>query len=46
MAQLNGMVRYLIRLMYGTQLAPASHVEAVRHYEHATRLNPRRLIHR
>lgn len=46
MANLNGIVRALIRLMYGTDLAPGSHAEALNHYRRAAELNPSRLVHR
>lgn len=46
MANLNGIVRTLIRLMYGTDLAPGTHLEALNHYRRASELNPNRLVHR
>jgi hypothetical protein len=46
MANLNGIVRTLIRLMYGTDLAPGTHLEALNHYRRAAELNPQRLVHR
>jgi hypothetical protein len=46
MANLNTIVRTLIRLMYGADLPPGTHREALEHYRTATRLAPTRLIHR
>ena len=46
MANLNSIARMLIRLMYGADLPPGTHREALEHYRTATRLAPTRLIHR
>ena len=44
-AQLNFVVRALIRVMYGTALQPGSHAEAAAAYRRAARLAPQRLVH-
>jgi predicted Zn-dependent protease len=44
-AQLNFVVRALIRVMYGTALQPGSHAEAAAAYRRAAQLNPQRLVH-
>jgi hypothetical protein len=41
-AQLNFVVRALIRVMYGTALQPGSHAEAAAAYRRAAQLNPQR----
>ncbi|BDA42221.1 probable regulator of microtubule dynamics protein 3 [Coccomyxa sp. Obi] len=46
MANINGIVRALIRIMYGTDLATGSHAAALHHYRKAAELNPHRLVHR
>lgn len=46
MAQLNSIVRTLIRLMYGTSLASGSFTEALECYRKAAELNPTRLVHK
>ena len=46
MAQLNVVVRTLIRLAFGTALPPGSHQDALQSYRKATQLCPERLIHR
>jgi hypothetical protein len=46
MANINGVVRALIRLMYGTDLATGTHADALCHYRRAAELNPARLVHR
>lgn len=46
MANLNVVVRTLVRVMYGTALAPGSHHDALESYQTAVSLAPARLIHR
>ncbi|KAL3158803.1 hypothetical protein ABBQ32_011530 [Trebouxia sp. C0010 RCD-2024] len=46
MANLNVVVRTLVRVMYGTALASGSHHDALESYERAVALAPSRLIHR
>eukprot|EP00884_Botryococcus_braunii_P006378 jgi/Botrbrau1/15741/Bobra.4_1s0109.1 len=46
MAQLNSIVRTLIRFVYGTSLASGSFTEALDCYRKAAELNPSRLVHR
>lgn len=46
MAQINPILRTLVRLMYGTALSPGTHAEALASFQRAAQLNPRRLIHR
>ena len=46
MAQINPILRTLVRLMYGTALSPGTHAEALASFQRAQELNPRRLIHR
>ena len=46
MAQLNVVVRTLIRVMWGTALPPGTHADALLSYNEAVRLNPNRLVHR
>lgn len=46
MAQLNVVVRTLIRIAFGTALPAGSHADALNSYKQATRLDPKRLIHR
>ena len=45
MSQINFFVRTLVRLAWGTDLPHGSQQEALRHYEQAMQLNPKRLIH-
>ncbi|KAK9814776.1 hypothetical protein WJX72_011282 [[Myrmecia] bisecta] len=45
MAQLNVVVRALVRMMYGTALSPGTHAEALASYQRAVELNPNRLVH-
>ena len=46
MAQLNVVVRTLIRIAFGTALPSGNHADALESYKQATRLSPERLIHR
>lgn len=46
MAQINFVVRQLIRLVYGAALAPGKFEDALSEFEAAVALNPTRLIHR
>jgi tetratricopeptide (TPR) repeat protein len=46
MAQLNFVVRSLVRLVYGADLQPGTYGEAADAYVRAVRLNPSKLIHR
>jgi hypothetical protein len=46
MAQLNAVVRTLIRICYGTALMEGSFSEALTCYRTAAELNPGRVIHR
>jgi hypothetical protein len=46
MAQLNSVVRTLIRFVYGTSLASGSFTEALECYRKAAELNPTRLVHK
>lgn len=46
MAQLNFVVRGLVRVLYGTTLIPGSVPEALASYTRAAELNPGRLVHR
>ncbi len=46
MAQLNFVVRGLVRVLYGTSLIPGSVPEALASYTRAAELNPTRLVHR
>lgn len=46
MAQLNFVVRAMIRVVFGTALEPGTHLEALEAYQKAVELNPHRLIHR
>lgn len=46
MAQLNVVVRTLIRIAFGTALPSGSHADALESYRQATGLNPARLVHR
>ncbi len=46
MANLNSIVRTLIRLMYGAELPPGTHAESLQHYRAACALNPTRLVHK
>jgi hypothetical protein len=46
MAQINPLLRTLVRLMYGTSLSPGTHTEALASFERAMTLNPARLIHK
>lgn len=46
MAQLNVVVRTLIRIAFGTALPSGTHQDALESYKRATELNPGRLIHR
>ena len=45
MAQLNFVVRGLVRVLYGTALIPGSVPEALASYTRAAELNPGRLVH-
>eukprot|EP00887_Chlorella_sp_A99_P001395 scaffold8.g1395.t1 len=45
MAQINVLLRSLIRIMYGTELAPGSREAALAAYRRAAELRPGRLIH-
>ena len=46
MAQLNVVVRTIIRLAFGTALPSGTHQDALVSYRKATELCPERLIHR
>lgn len=46
MAQINFVVRQLIKLVYGAALAPGKFEDALMEFETAVRLNPTKLIHR
>lgn len=46
MAQLNFVVRALIKMVFGATLGPGSHAEALSAYQRAVDLAPDRLIHR
>jgi len=46
MAQINFVVRQLIKLVYGASLAPGTFADAVSEYQAAVALNPGKLIHR
>jgi tetratricopeptide (TPR) repeat protein len=46
MAQINFVVRQLIRLVYGAALAPGKFEDALSEFEAAVALNPNKLIHR
>ena len=46
MAQINFVVRQLIRLVYGASLAPGTFADALTEYQTAVALNPTKLIHR
>ncbi|CAL5220003.1 g1948 [Coccomyxa viridis] len=46
MAQLSGIARALVRIIFGTDLPTGTHAEALQHYRRATELNPTRMIHR
>jgi tetratricopeptide (TPR) repeat protein len=46
MAQLNFVVRSLVKFVYGADLAPGTYGEAADAYVKAVRLNPAKLIHR
>ena len=46
MAQINPLLRTLVRIMYGTALSPGTHADALASYQRATALAPHRLIHR
>lgn len=46
MANLNSIVRALIKLMYGADLPPGTHAQALQHYRAACALDPARLVHR
>ena len=46
MAQLNVVVRTLIRIAFGTALPSGTHQDALQSYVRATQLRPERLIHR
>jgi hypothetical protein len=46
MAQINFVVRQLIRLVYGASLAPGTFADALSEYQAAVSLNPSKLIHR
>jgi DICT domain-containing protein len=46
MAQINFVVRQLIRLVYGAALAPGTFQEALEEFQKASELNPTKLIHR
>jgi hypothetical protein len=46
MAQINFVVRQLIKFIYGASLAPGTFSDALLSYQSAVQLNPARLIHR
>ena len=46
MAQLSGIARALVRIIFGTELPTGTHAEALAHYRRAAALNPRRMIHK
>ncbi len=46
MAQLNFVVRQLVRFVYGTSLAPGTFQDALTEFGTAVALNPNKLIHR
>ena len=46
MAKLNSVVRALVKLMYGAELPPGTHAQALVHYRRASELAPGRLVHR
>jgi tetratricopeptide (TPR) repeat protein len=46
MAQINGLLRALVRIMYGTALAPGTRQDALASFRRAVELAPGRLIHR
>jgi predicted Zn-dependent protease len=46
MAQINFVVRQLIKLVYGAALAPGTFEEALTEFQAAASLNPSKLIHR
>lgn len=46
MAQLNAVVRALIRMVWGTALAPGSYTEALACYQRAAAIDSTRLVHR
>jgi tetratricopeptide (TPR) repeat protein len=45
MSKLNVVVRTIVRVMYGTSLAPGTKEEALESYKKAVELAPKRLIH-
>jgi hypothetical protein len=46
MAQINFVLRQLIRIVYGAALAPGTFEDALAEFQAAVALNPRKLIHR
>ncbi|CAK0770004.1 hypothetical protein CVIRNUC_003724 [Coccomyxa viridis] len=46
MAQLSGIARALVRIIFGTELPTGTHAEALQHYRRASELNPGRMIHK
>lgn len=46
MAQINVVLRTLVRIMYGTALAPGTRQDALASFKRAAELAPERLIHR
>lgn len=46
MAQINVVLRTLVRIMYGTALAPGTRQDALASYRRAAQLAPGRLIHK
>ena len=46
MAQLSGIARALVRIIFGTELPTGTHAEALQHYRRAAELNPGRMIHK
>jgi hypothetical protein len=46
MAQINFVVRQLIKFVYGAALAPGTFQDALSEFQEAVRINPTKLIHR
>lgn len=46
MAQINFVVRQLVRLVYGASLAPGTFTDALSEFQAAVEINPNKLIHR
>ena len=46
MAQINVVLRTLVRIMYGTALMPGTRADALASFRRAAELAPQRLIHR